>query len=347
MSGSSSEEKNLPASARKLANERRKGHIAKAPDLQAGVVTIIMICWLAIRHHAIAAHMIMLFDAADHSVLMDFTSARAVFSKIIYTLFLQDALAPLALSVISSILIKLITNGGFIFSLDPIIPKPETINPVSGLKNIFKKRTFIDLGMSVLKTIFFGGTLALIILSSLNGLMRVPEAGASGLPGILFMLLTPLCAAACIFYLIAGVTDLIIQRYLFMQEMRMTKTETKNEHKETQGNPLIRKQQRRAQILARRKPEHMGPRRATVMLCNHSSAIGLRYNPPDTPLPKIVCRGNGEQAEIYRQTARDSRIPLVWEAELARDLAENFKPGMTITPAYFQPVARILQNLPT
>ncbi|MEN3167110.1 EscU/YscU/HrcU family type III secretion system export apparatus switch protein [Gluconobacter sp. OJB] len=347
MSGSSSEEKSLPASAKKLADERRKGHIAKAPDLQSGMVTIVLIGWLLLRRNAIAIHLQTMMDAVGNALTMDFRSGVGSVGQALRTVCLEDALTPLALAIITGILVRILTNGGFVFALDPVMPKFEKINPVSGFANLFKARTFVDLGMSVVKVLFFGGTLALIIHGAIGGLVRVPEAGITELPRILFTLLMRIFGAACVFYMVSGVIDLLIQRQMFLKEMRMTPTEAKNERKESQGNPLIKRQQRRLQSQARRNTVPLGPKQASVMICGDSVAIGLRYKPPQTPLPRIVCRAHGEQAEIYRTIAQESRIPVVWDYELARNLAEKFKPGTTITPEFFQPVARILQNLPS
>ncbi|WP_051625982.1 EscU/YscU/HrcU family type III secretion system export apparatus switch protein [Kozakia baliensis] len=346
MSGSS-EEKNLPASAKKLAERRRKGHIAKAPDLQVAVVSVTLIGWLLVESSTISSHLQALIHTAAQALTLDFPSGIRLMADATRRILILDALTPLLIAVVASVLVKLIVNRGFIFAIDPILPKLEKINPIAGFKNLFKAQNFVDLGISLIKTTLFGGTLMLIIYSAMGGLVRVPEIEPAGLTSVLRALLLPMFGAACFFYAAAGLADLLIQRLMFLREMRMTQTEAKNERKETLGNPLIKQQQRRMQMEARRNPTKLGPTRATILICDDNLVVGLRYKPGDTPVPQIVCKGRGEQAQGFRNIARERHVPMCWNRELARDLFAAFKPGMTITTDFFQPVAYALQNTPS
>jgi len=343
MSGSS-EEKNLPASTRKLTSERRKGRVAKAPDMQSAIVTITLIGWLLATASQIPDQFNTLIHAAAQALTLDFPEACHIMLAALRDTLIRCALVPLLIAVIAAILGGLLINRGFLFAIDPIIPKFEKINPVSGFKNLFKSKNFIELGIAILKAILFGAILAGIAWSALNTLTRIPTLPPAALPHIVRALLVPMLGGACLCYFVAGLTDLMVQRSLFLKEMRMTQTEAKNERKETLGNPQIKSQRRRIAAENRANPVRLGPNRATLMICSPDLTIGLRYNPADTPVPRIVCKGTGRRAAEYRTIAQTNAIPVHWLADLATRLDRAFKPGMPITSAFFPEIARAIQQ---
>lgn len=343
MSGSS-EERNLPASAKKLTDERRKGRLAKAPDMQSAMISIVLIGWVLTGASSISAWLGRLFAVAGAATTLPFDEAVRDMSGAIKGALLHCALVPLLLAIGAALFAGLLINRGFIFSIDPLMPKLEKLNPINGLKSMFKPKNFVDLALSILKVLVFGGALAAIALHEVNDLIRVPEMAPTEWPKILSALVVPMMLGACAFYLATGIADLMIQKRFFMREMRMTQTELKNERKETQGNPQIKMQRMRIANENRRAPAKLGPKQATLMICQEGVTVGIRYKPGDTPVPRVVCIGQGGAAEKYRMIAREQGVPMCWNRELAGDLKKNFRPGMTITQAFFNSVAHAIQN---
>lgn len=340
----SSEEKTLPASAKKLRDERRKGHIAKAPDLQAAIVTITLVGWLAADARRISRQLQGLVQTASQAVSLDFPEAGRLMLGAVRETMLRCALVPLLLAVIAAVLAGMITNQGFLFAIDPILPKFEKINPVEGFKNLFRPRNFVELGISLVKAILFGAILSAIAWGTLNDLIRVPDLAPEGLPQVVRALLLPMLGGACVCYGIAGLVDMMVQRAMFLREMRMTQTEAKNERKELLGNPQIKMQRNRLAAENRKNTGKLGPAQATLMICGDNLTVGIRYSPPGTPVPRIICKGTGPKAADYRAFAQGHGIPTRWQHDLAHDLDRAFKPGMTITAAFFPAVAKAIQN---
>lgn len=345
MSGNSSEEKTLPPSARKITKEREKGHVAKAPELQSAIVSVALVIWLVACAPGIPHRFDVLVQACNQSLALPFPDALHLLGAVARDMLVSFGLVPLMIAVIAAILTGLIINQGVIFAIDPILPKLEKINPINGFKGLMKAKNFIELAVAVLKAILFGAILGGIAFAARNDLMRVPALNAATIPHILGALLLPMLGGACICYLVAGLVDILLQRALFMQEMRMTHTEAKNERKETLGNPQIKQQRMRLAMEFRRGvPVKLGLAQVTIMICGEETTIGLRYDPKDTPIPRIITKAKGPRATEHRLHAHANHIPTRWDGDLARDLERAFKPGMTINAKFFTPVAKAIQN---
>ncbi|MBO1360449.1 EscU/YscU/HrcU family type III secretion system export apparatus switch protein [Acetobacter sacchari] len=346
MSVASSEEKSLPASARKLANQRKKGHVARAPEMQSAIVSITLMGWLVSTAPSLSKAAQDLFQTTGQALQLEFPVAINTILISSRTLLLHFALLPLSIAFVAAFLAGFINNRGFIFALTPVVPTPDKINPLTGFKNLFKINNFVDLGMAVLKAFLFGAALIVIGLHTVDDLMRVPELPLAGLPSVLHDMLLPMIGPACGCYLVFGIVDMLIKRALFLKEMRMTQTEAKNERKDMTGNPQIKRQRHRLAAENRRNPARIGPARATLMICCPDLSVGLRYKPGETSVPRIVCIGRAARSADFRRIAHENRTPICWDQELAQNLAREFKPGMTITQAYFTSVARVIQTTP-
>lgn len=159
--------------------------------------------------------------------------------------------------------------------------------------------------------------------------------------------LKPIVAVAILAFIAIGVFDTGLQRWLFLRDMRMTKTEQKRERKDIEGDPLIlgerkRERQRQSKLLGR-----LGLPAASVLIAGEDHLAGLRYHRTQAPLPILVMKARGERAIALREEASQLGIPVVDHPTLAADLADHHAPGDHLRQQYFPEVAKILvaQNL--
>ncbi len=342
MSGGSSEEKALPASAKKLTEERKKGKIAKGPDLLVAITTGALIGYILLAAGRIATRLQDLMAAAARSLEMDFNhGARMLLAEMQSTL-IECGLSGLLIAVVAAILGSMLINKGFLFSLEPVMPKLDKLNPVSGIKNLFKVNNLVEFAKSVVKAVMFGAALAGVARSALPPLLELPVCGPRCVPAMLHSMLMPLFLLAMVFYLASGVVDLLVQKWLFMRDMRMTKTEAKRENKDTNGNPQVKGQQKRLRQESAGDGFRVGFAQATLMVCATQVVVGLRYVQGETPLPQVVCRAKGDKAPPMVAAARAQGLPVIWNASLAADLAAGVKVGKVITMKFFNRVAQAI-----
>lgn len=341
MSGGS-EEKSLPASSKKLRDERRKGKIPKGPDLLVALTTGALIAYVMAFGGTIADKMREAILIAGSAVDLDFAAGSRLMLAETGSVLMTCALPPLLVAVGAAVGGSLMINKGFIFSLEPLAPKPEKLNPATGFMNLYKLDKWVELMKSIVKAVLFGGALVMVARAAIGPLIEVPACSPGCVPQTLHAMLVPLLGAACVFYLASGVVDLLVQQWLFMRDMRMTKTEAKNERKDTNGNPLIKQQQSRLRRDGG-KGGRLGAARATLLICGAGEVVGLRYVRGETPLPLVVCRASGDKVEEVVATARRNHQAVFWDRALAAELARSVKLGRTITAQFFPRIARAIQ----
>jgi flagellar biosynthesis protein FlhB len=142
--------------------------------------------------------------------------------------------------------------------------------------------------------------------------------------------------------LLAGV-DFALTRYRYRQRMKMSKEEAKRDNREESGDPMIRARRRRKhRELAKGLVKVEVPRADALIVNPTHIAIAIRYRPGEDQAPRVTAKGKGQLAEIMRDLARASGIPIVEDIPLARLLYRRVKVGRCVPMETFKAVAAIL-----
>lgn len=166
------------------------------------------------------------------------------------------------------------------------------------------------------------------------------------LPEMILSIAMRIVSAICIATIVLVAVDLAWARFHWRRELRMTKQEIKDEHKQAEGDPLIKA---RLRSLARdRSRQRMiaSASRATLVIANPTHfAIALRYNREENPAPLVVAKGMDVIALKIREVAEKNRIPVIENKALARALYEAVQVDQVIPAEFFRPVAEIIYFL--
>jgi flagellar biosynthetic protein FlhB len=136
--------------------------------------------------------------------------------------------------------------------------------------------------------------------------------------------------------------DYAVQRRRIGKQVRMTKDEVKQEHKQTEGDPMLKSAIRSRQLAAARNRMMADVATADVVLVNPTHvAVALRYEAA-RGAPKVVARGAGAIAAKIRERAGEHQVPLVRDVPLARALYRSTRVGQEIPPQLFAAVAQVL-----
>jgi type III secretion protein U len=338
MSGDTTEEKDLPPSAKKLKDARRKGQVAHSRDMVGAVITTTAFCYLLIR-------CVPLFATLSDSLRMLPELLDRPFPEAVAVLWgrigadLALAVGPfIALLAIAAIVTNVVVHGGVLVAVDPILPKFERLDPVAGFKRMFALKTSIELIKSLVKV---GALLTLtyvILIRSLQTLVEIPICGLRCAPTIIGRLVQPLVLTSIGVFLVVGALDIGIQRWLFRREMRMTRSEQKRERKEQQGDPMIKRQHRHGGVAK------AGLRNATFVICSADVVLALRFAKPDAQVPVLVARGADDGARQLLDEARALNLPVVFDANATALLARRLTVGRMITQDMFQPVIACMRR---
>jgi flagellar biosynthetic protein FlhB len=236
-----------------------------------------------------------------------------------------------------------VIQNAVVWTSEPLHPKLERISPLAGTKRLFSLNALLELGKSLGK---------IAVVSAAMGWLLGPEVPAivasSGLaPGpflafVADLVFRALALLAVVAALVAGM-DYAHQRFSFLQRMRMSRQELRDELKQSEGDPHIRQRLRALRLERARRRMMADVPRATVVITNPTHvAVALRYVGGETAAPEVLAKGIDAVALRIRGVAAASGIPIVENPPLARALHAACDIGDVIPPAHYQAVAEVI-----
>ncbi|MCG5477728.1 EscU/YscU/HrcU family type III secretion system export apparatus switch protein [Sinorhizobium alkalisoli] len=335
-----SEEKSLPASEKKIRDARKKGQVLHSPDMVSGIVILFCTLYLFYVAPRLRVKIDILLDEASHIYERPFTSVWYRLSTVAVDALWTTVLPILGITIVAALATNVAITRGFVFSGKPVEPDFSRINPATGLKRLTSLKSVVEFGKALFKILALSVAFSVVFYAGLKALFQAPTCGFLCLHALALTMLKTTAFIAIAAFIVMGTFDVFLQRWLFLREMRMTKSESKREHKDTEGDPLMRQERRKlARLLGMSKT---GLANAVLLIGDaRSGVVGIRYVRGETPVPLIVCRAAGAAGSSMRDQAREKGIPLTVDAALAADL-ENTPIGAPVPDRLFQQVANAL-----
>ena len=340
----SAQDRNLPATQRKIEKSRKDGQVARSRDLGhfgalAGAVALLAATapmlneWLA-RMLAEGLR----FDAA---MVGDPAQMLERFGNM--TMRLLAVLGPLFAVMLLVALASGLLAGGWNFSWKAMAPKFDKFNPLTGLGRVFS----VDQLTQTLKASFVA-----VLLGSAGafylwrGWMRHAELLAMPLPtaiiegaGLLQGGLLLLCGVLATFALV----DVPLQRHMLQRRLKMSVQEVKQEHKETEGNAEVKGRIRaKMREMANRRMLQAVPLADLVVMNPTHFAVALKYDDSKMAAPRVVAKGADLLAFKIRDLAREAKVPVLQAPPLARALYAHTEVDQEIPARLFSAVAQVL-----
>ncbi|MGT0193844.1 EscU/YscU/HrcU family type III secretion system export apparatus switch protein [Burkholderia pyrrocinia] len=231
----------------RLRQSRRDGRIAKSKDLTqalAGCVWPLALSAIFVPALAVAAAMMgqLMNWIEDPSISL--AEQQHYWAGVVIRASLIFSVGAAVLGVAIGVALELMQTKG-LFSVKPIVPKFEKLNPVGQLKTMFSMRTVVELFKGIAKVIVISA-IALLILRhaarDLVGSVKLPLVDALAMAGFLLLLLS---IGAQLFAVAVAVLDVLYQKYEHRKSLRMSKDEIQREFKEQEGDPMIKGERRR------------------------------------------------------------------------------------------------------
>lgn len=330
------EERTEQATPRRRQKAREDGRIARSRDLNAiaaigGILLVFLVGGRHVMHSMsnMTGNLLSLNYGRDPFTVLRSASLEAML-----------ILSPFFGAAFVFALVANVSQGGIV--LKPMKLNFDMINPLNGFKRLFSMQGLMEFLKSLVK-FAVGGYLVYFVI----------KKDLAVLPGLMEMDFMPLAAASSrlvvkavlygfFWFFTLSVIDYFLQRWQFERSIRMSKEELKEEHKESEGNPMIKSRIKSIQReMARRRMMQEVPK-ATVVITNPTHlAVALKYEDGTMAAPKVVAKGANEVAGRIREMARRHSVPIVEDKPLARLL---FKLDLeeTIPQDLYKAVAKIL-----
>lgn len=143
--------------------------------------------------------------------------------------------------------------------------------------------------------------------------------------------------------IVIAAVDYLLARRRIAKQMKMTPDEIKREHKESEGDPMVKSRRRqKAREMAKRRIAITVPTADVVVVNPTHYAVALRYDDSQDAAPIVVAKGVDEEAARIREIARKAGVPIMSRPPLARALHKHVKEGRPVPANLFKAVAEVL-----
>jgi len=292
----------------------------------------------------IAQALRLLLGASGVLRLDDREAAQIVITSLLWhaAIALLPILATLALGSVIGTLLQNPPHA----ALQRIAPQLSRISPSSGGKRLFGLSGLGEFVKLTVKCVIVTVIALLVIRSQLGEvaamLIRDPTLTPIGLLNVLLPVVTSLTVAA----LGLGAGDIAWSRMKWRRDLRMSRQELKEEHKEAEGDPLLKS---RIRTIARQRTSRRMMKKvptATLVITNPTHyAVALRYVREENAAPVVVAKGIDHVALRIRSIADDNRIPTIENRALARALYDRAPLDSMIPEEFYRAVAEIIHFL--
>jgi flagellar biosynthesis protein FlhB len=344
MAEQSSQDRNLPASQRKLNKAREEGQVARSRDF--GHFAAIAACGaLLAAFSPLAAEWLqqtlMTGLRFDSSAIHNPGLMGERLSEM--TIRLMFVIVPFGAVMMAAAFGASIAIGGWNWTLTPLLPKFGKLNPITGVKGIVSKDKLIDALKGSALALILGAIGALFLkahIDEFTAAMAMPlPAAIRALSGAMLGGLTLLLLALAVFAMI----DVPLQRFQHAQRLKMSHQELKQEHKESEGNQEIKAKVRaRMREMTKRRMLAAVPQADLVVMNPTHYAVALKYDDKKMGAPRVVAKGADLLAMTIRDLAKDSKVPVLQAPVLARALYAHAELDREIPAALFAAVAQVL-----
>ncbi|MDR3304032.1 MAG: flagellar biosynthesis protein FlhB [Treponema sp.] len=259
--------------------------------------------------------------------------------------YVKLALPLLAMGFIAGVFSNFV-QVGVLFTVKPLTPKFDRILPNFGryFGRIFSVDGAFNLLKSVVKMAIIGVVAFFLIRSKIEVLVNLQTASLWTGVSTVASLAIRLLIIAALMLLALSIPDYMFQRWQYMQSLKMTKEEVKEEHKQYEGDPLVksRLRARMRELLTQNMAVNVP--KADVVVTNPTHfAVALEYH--TTGSPQVTAKGEDEMALLIKRIARESGVPVVENKPLARALYAETKVGDEVPAKYWQVVADVLAKV--
>lgn len=336
------QERTEQATAKRLREARERGQVPRSRELTGALVMIGGATALLLMQRRLGGGLegLLTDGLARAGTRLDVPPATVLGEAIIEALRM---LAPLMLVLIVIALLAPALTGGWNFSVKPLAPKLEKLNPLKGLKRIFGPKGLIELAKAMGKALVVGGAGVAILMHEAPDLLALGgtsvREGLGATAAMAGFALLILCASL----LLIAAIDVPFQLWQHAKQLRMTRQEVRDEMKETDGRPEVKSRLRSLQQETARRRMMQDVPTADVVITNPTHfSVALKYDERRARAPVVVAKGVDLVAARIRELATEHDVTLFEAPPLARTLYRTTDIGQEIPPRLYAAVAQVL-----
>ncbi|MEK4485193.1 flagellar biosynthesis protein FlhB [Psychrobacillus sp. FSL H8-0484] len=338
-------EKTEKATPKKREDSRKKGQVLKSQDVTSAIVLLSVFLFLFFFSGFLRTEIFSFFSVTFTKYMLIETLTIETAIEIYKDSLMEMAviLLPIMLVAVLAAIAANFFQFGLLFTTEPLKFDLKKIDPIKGLKRIFSLKAIVELLKSILKISFIGSVTTFILWMNLEQVLSLSFKTAwdtlstvgwlTGMMGI---------AASCVLLFIS-ILDFFYQRFDYEKNLKMSKQDIKDEHKNSDGDPIIKSRirQRQREMAMRRMMQEIPT--ADVVITNPTHfAIALKYDDESMDAPTVVAKGADFVAQKIKLIAKENDVVMVENRQLARAMYDQVEIGQRIPDEFFKAVAEVL-----
>jgi flagellar biosynthetic protein FlhB len=330
--------------ARKLSEARKKGQIAQSKEVSNFAALLGLTFMVTLLAPFMALQLFgSMSRVVDQAGLVHVDAAST--GEILFDLTLDSllALSPVfGLCIVLALLANL-GQSGLLFTTEPITPKLEKISPLSGAKRLFSLKSIVEFLKGIVKLAIVAAIAYVLLSPELDRAEQLMDMDLIDVLGEVQTLVIKLMIGVVSFMFVVAIADFLYQRYEFMKQMRMSRQEVRDEHKQSEGDPQVKARLRQIRMDRARRRMMAAVPQADVVVTNPTHfAVALKYDTETMAAPTVVAKGADAVALRIREVANENDVPIVENPPLARALFSGVELDQQIPEAHYKAVAQVI-----
>jgi flagellar biosynthesis protein FlhB len=329
---------------KKLEEAKRKGSPPLSRDMSSTVTLLISMITL----YTLGGYMLSSLKESSRALLGGMGEV-VLTPTTVYNLLLSQflsvggILAPFLIMVMVAGVLSVVVQGGVSLSSERLAVKLENLNPINGMKRLMRKEAAVEALKSILKIFIVGYIAYKILRDEMNGIVYLTETDIQGILTFVSHISFKIVLHTCGVMIVLAVLDLAFVKWSYLQNLKMTKDEVKQENKDAEGDPHVKGKIRQMRYeRAFRRLRQVIPTADVVVTNPTHFAVALKYDREKMAAPIVIAKGADDLALRIKAMARENRVMLVENRFLARELYAQVKEGHEIPETLYVAVAELL-----
>jgi flagellar biosynthesis protein FlhB len=329
---------------KRLSEAKDKGNVPSSNEIKSWAILMggAVALFALITRLAVDVKRISLkFIESPHSFELTGFGLQDVFAGV--SLDLLIAMAPIMLLLIILALSANLVQSGLIWAPSKIKPEYSKIALKTGAKRIFGPKGWVEFIKGILKISVVGAIAFGLSIPLLSDIESVPTMEITTILEKMQAIAIEMTVATVVVMTAIALADFAWQKYSHTQELRMSKQEVKDEHKQSEGDPLVKGKIRQIRMERARERMMSAVPEADVVITNPTHyAVALQYNMSEMTAPRLIAKGMDSLAFRIREVAEENDVPVVENAPVARALYAAVEIDEEIPDEHYMAVAEII-----
>ena len=337
------EKTEMPTSKR-LGEARGRGQTPQSQELMSFISIAVLMTMIVFLGPSLTQWFVVILNEGLSCKTSPFANSGAFIHFINGNIIdIAVVLFPILLALCMGSIIGGIIVSGFNFALGAIRWKLDEIKPSLGLEQLVNAKSAVKLLMSIVKLVFVALVAWFYLRDKAYMFASLRWTWSFAILAAISRIILGALIRICIALLVIAIADVAYQKWKYIQDMKMTKQEVREERKQSEGPPEAKKQIRKRQLEIALKRMLKEVPKANVVLVNPTHvAVALRYDGKTMEAPVMVAKGADHVAEKIREIARAYGVPIVRKPELARAIYSTVELNGVIPETLYVAIAEIL-----